>query len=103
MCSFVAKSWSFHFHNGFTLANSLFGTIKFNKNPEKYYYFGYDISFALRGTFSLPNRWFGKNVKIFGADMSLSAYVGNKNKDILILGKGPIKKFYIDFRSWRSH
>ena len=85
MCSFVAKSWSFHFHNGFTLANSLFGTIKFNKNPEKYYYFGYDISFAL------------------GADMSLSAYVGNKNKDILILGKGPIKKFYIDFRSWRSH
>ena len=30
----------------------------------------------------------GKNVIIFGADMSSSVYIDNKNKDILILGEG---------------
>ena len=28
----------------------------------------------------------GKNVNIFGVDMSLSAHIDNKGKDILILG-----------------
>ena len=32
---------------------------------------------------------FGKNVIIFGADMSSSAHIDNKKKDILILGKVP--------------
>ena len=31
----------------------------------------------------------GKNVIIFGADMSLSLHIDNKNKDILILVEGP--------------
>ena len=31
----------------------------------------------------------GKNVNIFGADMSSSVHIDNKNKDILILGEGP--------------
>ena len=31
----------------------------------------------------------GKNVIIFGVDMSSSAFTNNKIKDILILGKGP--------------
>ena len=31
----------------------------------------------------------GKNVIIFGADISSSAHIGNKNKDFLILGEGP--------------
>ena len=31
----------------------------------------------------------GKNVIIFGADMSSSAYIDNKGKDILIYGDGP--------------
>ena len=31
----------------------------------------------------------GKNVIIFGADMSSSVHNDNKNKDILILGEGP--------------
>ena len=30
----------------------------------------------------------GKNVNTFGADMSSSVYIDNKNKDILILGEG---------------
>ena len=32
---------------------------------------------------------FGRNVIIFGVDMSLSAHVDQKIKDILIIGKGP--------------
>ena len=50
----------------------------------------------------------GKNVVIFGADMSSSAHIDNKNKDILILGEGPTQglddttltaeeKYYISF------
>ena len=33
----------------------------------------------------------GKNVIIFGADMSSSAHIDNKIKDILILGFAPIQ------------
>ena len=32
---------------------------------------------------------FGRNVILFGVDMSLSAHVDQKKKDILIIGKGP--------------
>ena len=32
---------------------------------------------------------YGKNVFIFGADMSSSVYVDNKGKNILIPGEGP--------------
>ena len=31
----------------------------------------------------------GKNVIIFGAEMSSSVHIDNKGKDILILGEGP--------------
>ena len=31
----------------------------------------------------------GRNVIIFGADMSSSVHIDYKNKDILILGEGP--------------
>ena len=37
----------------------------------------------------LPSGKFGRNVIIFGVDMSLSVHIDNKGKDILILGKGP--------------
>ena len=33
-----------------------------------------------------------KNVIIFGADRSSSVHINNKNKDILILGKGPTQR-----------
>ena len=32
---------------------------------------------------------FGQNILIFGVDMSFSAHIANKKKDILLLGKGP--------------
>ena len=31
----------------------------------------------------------GKNVIIFGANMSSSVHIDNKNKDIVMLGEGP--------------
>ena len=38
--------------------------------------------------FSIPNLYWGKNVVIFGVDMSSSVDTDNKNKDTLNLGKG---------------
>ena len=39
--------------------------------------------------FSMPNFDWGKNVIIFGVDMSSSVHIDNKNRDILILDKRP--------------
>ena len=42
----------------------------------------------MKGTFSFPTSGFGKNVIIFGADLSSSVHVGNMRKDVLILAEG---------------
>ena len=39
--------------------------------------------------FSHPSGRTGRNVIIFGVDMSSSSKIDNRKKDILILGKGP--------------
>ena len=50
----------------------------------------YSIGFGGRRRFSLSaGSEFGKNVIIFGVDMSSSRHVNNRKKDILILDKGP--------------
>ena len=46
---------------------------------------------VLSSEFSLPDGSVGKNVIVFGADMSSSVHIDNKKKDILILDKGPTK------------
>ena len=89
--AFKIKSWPFCGDNGFTLITFLFGAVKLTKNldPDKYSYSEYRISFDVRGTFSLPLpiAGFGKNIVIFGVDISSFVHVDNK-KDILILAKG---------------
>ena len=60
-----------------------------NADIDKYGYSGYGIGFDSRGSFSFPGGGFGQNVLIFGVDMSSSAHIDNKKKDILVLGKGP--------------
>ena len=60
-----------------------------NSDIEKYGYSGYGIGFDRKSHFSFPNGGFGQNLIIFGVDMSCSAHVNNKKKDILIRGKGP--------------
>ena len=77
-------------NNDPSLKNCLFGAVTLTKNTdiEKYGYSGYGIGFD-RSSFSFPGGGFGQNVLIFGVDMSSSAHIDNKKKDILLLGKGP--------------
>ena len=75
----------------FTLGNCLFGYVKLTKNADldKHKHTGYGIGFDSRSEFLFTDGSYGKNVIIFGADMSSSVHVHNKGKDILILGQGP--------------
>ena len=72
-----------------TLENCLFGVVSFTKNTniDKSKYSGYGIRFDTHG-FSFPDIGLGRNVTIFGVDMSSSTKIDNRKKDILILGKG---------------
>ena len=74
-----------------TLENCLFGAVTLTKNTDinKYKYSGYGIAFDRQGNFSFPGNGLGRNVIIFGVDMSSSTKIDNRKKDILILGKGP--------------
>ena len=74
-----------------TIKNCLFGAVTLTKNAdiEKYKYSGYGIGFDRRSSFSFPSGGFGKNVLIFGADMSSSIHIDNKKNYILVLGRGP--------------
>ena len=76
-----------------TVRNSMFGTVTLTKNADidKYKYSGYGIGFDRHGFFSHPSGGTGRNVIIFGVDMSSSTKIDNRKKDILILGKGPIQ------------
>ena len=73
-----------------TLENCLFGSVKLTKNADinKYGYSVYGIGIDRERSF-LFGYEIGKNVIIFGVDMSSSTKIYNRKKDILILGKGP--------------
>ena len=58
---------------------------------DKYRYSSYGIGFDSRSEFLFTDGKMGKNVIIFGADMSSSVHVNNKNKNILILGENQHK------------
>ena len=77
-----------------TLENCLFGAIKLTKNADvdKYKYSGYGIGFNSRGSFSHPRGGDGKNVIIFGADLSGFVHANNKVNNVLVLGKSIIKE-----------
>ena len=66
----------------------LYNTRKlFDNDIDKFKYSGYGIGLDRHGTFSVGNG-FGKNVVIFGADVSSSVHVDSKKKGILIIGEG---------------
>ena len=85
---FISKNYDISSYP--TLENCLFGAFSLAKNTniDQYKYFVFCIGFGWKGTFSFGNG-FGKNVIIFGVDMSSSVHVDNKKKDILILDEGP--------------
>ena len=76
-----------------TLVNCLFGAVSITKNADidKNKYSGYGIGFDRTGVFLLPDGSFGRNLVIFGVDMSSSVHVDNKGKDILIYGTDPMQ------------
>ena len=73
-----------------TLVNCLLGAVSITKNADidKNKYSGYGPGFD-RGTIYSVGNGFGRNVIIFGVDMSSYEHIDNKKKDILVLGKGP--------------
>ena len=71
------------------LEKCLFGAVNLAKHidVDLYKYCGYGIGFDKKGFFSIDDE-VGGNVIIFGADVSSSLHVDNKNIYILIVGKG---------------
>ena len=74
-----------------TLVNCLFGAVSITKNADidKCRYSRYEIGLDRGGLYILPSGRFGRNVIIFGVDISSSVHVDNKGEDILILAKAP--------------
>ena len=63
----------------------MFGAVKLTKltknaDIDKYGYSGYGIGFDRHGRFPFPGTWLGRNVIIFGVDMSSSANIDNRKK-----------------------
>ena len=58
-----------------------------NADIDQYKYSGYGTGFDSLGESSFGTRRFGRNVIIFGADMSRSVHANNKKNNILVLGK----------------
>ena len=67
--------------------------IKLTKNADldKYKYSSYSIGFDSRSEFLFTDGKLGRNVIIFGGDMSSSVHVNNKNKNILFLDENQQK------------
>ena len=84
-------SWNINISNYPTIENFLFGAVSLTLNADidKHIYSGCGIGFDRYGFYSLLRGGTGRNAIIFGVDMSSSRNIGNKKKDILILGKGP--------------
>ena len=72
-----------------TLENCLFGAVTWTKNVDidKYKYFGHGTGLERKGFFSHRSGVTGRNVIIFGIDMSWSTKTDNRKKYILFLVK----------------
>ena len=82
----------------------MFGAVILTKNADinKYKYSGYGIEFDRHGIFSSLGIELGRNVIIFGADMSSSTKIDDRKKDILILGKGPTYTDWAYTECWKN-
>ena len=100
----------------FTIQNALFGAMETTKNTDtsKYNYKGYGICFDEGGTFShritedgRTHTTLGRNVIIFGVDMSFSAHANNRANNIYVMGDGLIQgindtTIYAEKNYWRN-
>ena len=75
-------------NSNFVFKNCLFGAIKItnstNSDTDKWQYSGYGTGFDSKGEFAHPDGGDGKNVIIFGADLSNSIHANNKTKYVLV-------------------
>ena len=87
--------------NTFTIQNALFGAMQITKNADtsKYNYKGYGICFDeseefahVRKNGNFNGTTLGRNVIIFGVDMSFSKHANNKANNIYVMGKDYIQK-----------
>ena len=70
-----------------TLENCLFDAVKITKTLKINTYSGYGIAFDSKGSFSHPSGGYGKNIVIFGVDLSSSVHANNGANNILVLGR----------------
>ena len=101
----------------FTIQNALFGAMQITKNAtdnSKNNYKGYGICFDERSQFShtiteggFPDTTNGRNVLIFGVDMSFSAHATNRANHIHLMGEGLTQgihdtMLYVEKNYWRN-
>ena len=88
----------------FTIQNALFGAMQITKNAtdnSKSNYKGYGICFDERSQFGhtitedgLAHTTNGRNILIFGADMSFSVHATNRANSIYVMGDGLTQGIY---------
>ena len=100
----------------FTIQNALFGAMEITKNTDtsKYNYKGYGICFDEGGTFShriteggRTHTTLGRNVLIFGVDMSFSVHATNRANNIYVMGDGLMQgiidtRIYVEKNYYRN-
>ena len=89
-CLHDLDSCSHNLNSDITLKDCLFEGVKLSNitDKDKYVYSSYGIGFDLCSEFWLPDGSIGKNIIIFGVDVSSSVHIDNNKKDISILGRG---------------
>ena len=67
-----------------TLENCLFGAVSLTRHADidQYKYSGYSIGFVRKGEFLFRSNRFGRNLIIFGVDISSSVHANNRTKNI---------------------
>ena len=90
MIFYLLSHWQSYLYTNFAVANFLFGSAELSTNADSYS--GYSIGFDSLSKFSFTDGSIGKNVIIFGVDMSSYVHTDNTNKDILILTEGQTKR-----------
>ena len=73
-----------------TLENCLSGAVKLTKNLKITTYSGYGMAFDSNEVFLIQG--YGKNIIIFGADLSSSVHANNRTDKFLVLGKDFIQE-----------
>ena len=85
----------------FTIQNALFGAMQITKSAHtsKYNYKGYGICFDeneefthVRKSSNFSDTTTGRNVTIFGVDMSFSKHANNKRNNIYVMGKDYVQR-----------